>query len=65
MKTIKQCILKTQTKTPQKKNQKDQQNIHYFYSHCTTVGNDLQTVQLTEHSVTVFMFSHILFNAML
>lgn len=48
-----------------KKNQKDQQNIYYFYSHYTAVGNDLQTVQLTEHSVTGFMFSHILFNVML
>lgn len=56
---------KNPNKNPTKKNQKDQQNIHYFYSHHTTVGNDLQTVQLTEHSVTVFMFSHILFNAML
>lgn len=67
MKAIEQHVLKTQTKSPQqqKKNQKNQQNIYSFCSHYTAVGNDLQTVQLTEHSVTGFMFSHILFNVML
>lgn len=68
MKAIEQHISKTQTKSPQqqiKKNQKNQQNIYSFYSHYTAVGNDLQTVQLTEHPVTGFMFSHILFNVML
>lgn len=64
-KTIKRCILKTQTKIPQKNNQKNQQNIYYFYSHYTAAGNDLQTAELTEHSETGFMFSHILFNVML
>lgn len=31
----------------------------------TIVWNDLQTLQLSEHSLTALMFSHILFNVML
>lgn len=46
-------------------NQRNLQNSYYSYTHYTTVGNDLQTLQLTEHSLTGFMFSHILFYMML
>lgn len=62
---LKQQQLENLLKKKEKENLQKMLLFSHHLSLYTIVWNDLQTLQLSEHSLTALMFSHILFNVML